>query len=203
MPPCAVAKKKKSDFFYLNLLECRLLAPRITFQKLMQAPRGRQLKIHENIFNVPANVTCTLAMLPQVPSQTATIKINLKRKLQYKSSALSSNVRPHKVDQGTKWLITSSSLYRDEGIVFDKDWVDKYNIEIAQNKIHNNDGLQSESGDKNAHSNSSSDKLDNNVLSEGEAEILVCVTDTMFTATDFLEDSEWQNILNIAPTQGN
>ena len=99
----------------------------------MQAPRGRQLKIHENIVNVPANVTCTLTMLPQVPSQTATIKINLKRKLQYKSSALSSNVRPHKVVQGTKWLITNSSLYRDEGIVFDKDWVDKYNIEIAQN----------------------------------------------------------------------
>ena len=55
----------------------------------------------------------------------------------------------------------------------------------------------SESGDKNAHSNSSSDKLDNNELSEGEAEILVCVTDTMLTATDFLEDSEWQNILNM------
>ena len=47
----------------------------------MQAPRGRQLKIHENIVNVPANVTCTLTMLPQVPSQTATIKIILKRKL--------------------------------------------------------------------------------------------------------------------------
>ena len=60
MPPCAVSKRKKPDFFYLNLLECRLLAPRITFQKLMQAPRGRQLKIHENIVNVPANVTCHL-----------------------------------------------------------------------------------------------------------------------------------------------
>ena len=113
------------------------------------------------------------------------------------------NVRPNKVVQGAKWLITYSSLYRDEGIVFDKDWVDKYNIEIAQNEIHNNDGLQSELGDKNAHSNSSSEKLDNNELSEGEAEILVCVTDTMLTATDFLEDSEWQNILNIAPTEGN
>ena len=114
----------------------------------------------------------------------------------------------HLVIQLTTMLVhflvkKSNSLYRDEGIVFDKDWVDKYNIEIAQNEIHNNDGLQSELGDKNAHSNSSSEKLDNNELSEGEAEILVCVTDTMLTATDFLEDSEWQNILNIAPTQGN
>ena len=31
----------------------------------------------------------------------------------------------------------------------------------------------------------------------------MCVTDTMLTATDFLEDGEWQNILNIAPTEGN
>lgn len=43
----------------INELECRLLAPRIAFQKLMQAPRGRQLKIHGNIVNVPADVTHT------------------------------------------------------------------------------------------------------------------------------------------------
>ena len=37
----------KPDFFDLNKLECRLLAPRLAFQKLMQAPRGNQLKIKE------------------------------------------------------------------------------------------------------------------------------------------------------------
>ena len=50
VPPCSVANGMafpvKPDFFDLNELECRLLAPRIAFQKLMQAPRGRQLKIH-------------------------------------------------------------------------------------------------------------------------------------------------------------
>ena len=30
----------KPEFFDLNELECRLLAPRLAFQKLMQAPRG-------------------------------------------------------------------------------------------------------------------------------------------------------------------
>ena len=29
------------------------------------------------------------------------------------------------------------------------------------------------------------------------------VTDTMFTATDFLEDNEKQHILNVAPAEGN
>ena len=81
----------KPDFFDLNELECTLLAPRIAFQKLMQAPRGRQLKIHGNIVNVPADVTHTVSILSRLQNQTATIKVNLKRMLKYKSSALSLN----------------------------------------------------------------------------------------------------------------
>lgn len=79
----------KPDFFDLSELECRLLALRIAFQKLMQAPRGRQLKIHGNIVNVPADVTHTVIILPRLQNQTATIKVNLKRMLKYKSSASS------------------------------------------------------------------------------------------------------------------
>ena len=113
VPPCAAANgmvfPNKPDFFDLN--ECRLLAPRIAFQKLMQAPRGQQMKIHGNVVNVPADVNNTVSVLPRLQSQNATIKINLKRKLHYKSSALSLNVRPHKVIQTAQWLISNSSLY--------------------------------------------------------------------------------------------
>ena len=98
LPPYAIANgmgfPMKPEFFDLNELECRLLAPRIAFQKLMQVPRGRQLKIHGNIVNVPADFAHTVTMLPRLHSETATIKVNLKRKLQYKSSVLSLNVRP-------------------------------------------------------------------------------------------------------------
>ena len=45
--------------------------------------------------------------------KTETIKVNLKRKLQYKSSALSLNIRPHKVVQAAQWLMNNSSLYKD------------------------------------------------------------------------------------------
>ena len=41
----------------------------------MQAPRGRQLKIHGNIVNVPTDVTHTVSMLPRLPSETGTIKV--------------------------------------------------------------------------------------------------------------------------------
>ena len=116
---------EKPDFFDLNELECRLLAPRIAFQKLMQAPRANQLKIHGHDVNVPADVSNTVRMLPRLQSQTATIKINLKRKLQYNSSALSLYVRTYKVVEAADWLINNSSLYKDEGIVLDTSWINK------------------------------------------------------------------------------
>ena len=88
VPPCAAVNgmqfPPKPSFFDLNELECRLLAPRLAFQKLMEAPRGQQLKIHGNIVNVPADVANTVSSLPRLPNETGTIKVNLKRKLQYK-----------------------------------------------------------------------------------------------------------------------
>ena len=103
----------------------------------MQAPRGRQLKIHGNIVNVPTEVTHTASMLPRLPSETGTIKVNLKRKLQYKSSALSLNVRPHKVVEAADWLMTNSSLYKDEGISFNPQWVNQYNEVVLHENVDN------------------------------------------------------------------
>ena len=195
----------KPHFFDLNELECRLLAPRIAFQKLMQAPRGRQVKIHGNIVNVPADITHTVSMLRRLQSEASTIKINLKRKLQYNSSALSLNVRPHKVVQAVKWLTANSSLYKDEGIHFNNEWIDKYMSEIAHDEINENDNTsQSELIEENGNTDIHSDILDNrDELSDDEAQIPAGVTDAMFTATDFLEDNERQNILNVAPAEGN
>ena len=60
VPPCAVTDgikfPPKPEFFYLNELECRLIAPRLAFQKIMQAPRGKQFKINGNVVNVPVDV---------------------------------------------------------------------------------------------------------------------------------------------------
>lgn len=68
VPPCAAVNgmkfPNKPAFFDLNELEYRLLAPRLAFQKLMQAPRGKQFKINGNIVNVPADVTNSVSLLP-------------------------------------------------------------------------------------------------------------------------------------------
>ena len=102
-------------------MECRLVATRLAFLKLLQAPRGKQLKISGNVVNVPADITDTVHILPRVESACGTIKVQLKRKLKYKSSALSLNVRPHKVFQAAKWLSLNSSLYKEEGITFNEE----------------------------------------------------------------------------------
>ena len=62
------------------------------------------------ILYVPRDVTNTVSVLPRLPGETGTIKVNLKRNSRYKSSVTSFNVRPHKVGEAALWLIISNSL---------------------------------------------------------------------------------------------
>ena len=59
-----------------------MLVPRLAFQKLLQAPRGNQFKIKGNVLNVPADVNNTVSMLPWLPKEIGTIKVQLKRRLE-------------------------------------------------------------------------------------------------------------------------
>ena len=193
IPPCAIANGlkflEKPDFFDLNELECRLVAPWLAFQKIVQAPRGGQLKITGNVVNVPADVCDTINMLPRLPQDTDTIKVQLKRRLQYKSSALSLNVRPNKVMQAAAWLVNTSNLYREQGITFDQDWLANFDPTVP------NEDCDSEGTIDPA--NSEDD------WSEDETEIPAGVTDTMLTPPDFVDDDERQHIYNVAPAETN
>ena len=185
------------SFFDLNELECRLIAPRLAFQKIMQAPRGNQLKINGNVVNVPADVINTVNLLPRLPEQSGTIKVQLKRRLQYKSSALSLNIRPHKVLQAANWLASNSTLYQEQGITFNRDWeinFDQTN-EFNETIIHTNENTDNE--------NLSNFTDENDEFSEDEAEIPAGVTDSTLTPPDFVDDNEREHILNVAPGEGN
>lgn len=90
--------------------------------------------------------------------------------------------------------MSNSALYKDEGIVFNEDWANTYVTEVAQlenddNEMECNDNL--------------SENLNNQNESEDVQQIPAGVADTLFTATDFLEDNERQNILNVASGEGN
>ena len=69
-----------------------------------------------------------------MPNEACTIKADLKGKLQYKSSVLSLNVRPHKVVQTAKWLINNSALYK-EGIALCEKWQSSQESDF-DNSVH-------------------------------------------------------------------
>ena len=140
-----------------------------------------------------------------LPSETSTIKVNLKRRLQYKSSALSLNVRPHKVAEGAKWLVSNGNLYKEEGITFNDSWLEgSSNVSLVDDSNEFSEIVESNAADKDCSTTdcqtqqTSSDNIDNkDDWSEDEVEIPAGVTDTMLTAPDF------EYILNIAPGEGN
>ncbi len=164
----------------LDELECRLIAPRLAFQKIFQAPRGDQLKITGNVVNVN--------MFPRLSHETGTIKVQLKQRLQYKSSALSLNIRPRKVVQAAAWLINTSSLYQEQGITLDENWIASIESESIP-RDHNNN-----SNGPNDQTNSVSPEDD---WSEDEVEIPAGITDSMLTAPHFVDDNKRQPIYNL------
>ena len=204
IPPCAAKNgmsfPARPDFFDLNELECRILAPRLAFQKLLQAPRGNQFKIKGNVVNVSADVNNTVNVLPRLPQESGTIKVQLKRRLEYKSSALSLNVRPNKILQAANWLATNSILYREQGISFSTDRATSYSTNLTQNECKTGDVSQP---NEQIPVNGSEDINQLDDWTEDDAEIPGGVTDTMLTAVDFLEDNERAQIYNIAPGEGN
>ena len=169
-------------FFYLNELECRLIAPRLAFQNIYQAPRGGQLEITGNVVNVPADVNSTVNMLPRLADDTCTIKVQLKRRLQYKSSALSLKIRPNKVMQAAAWLVNTSPLYQDQGITIDENWLRE--VQNSQNETTISSAISNETD---------SETIENSVedeCSKDETEIPAGVTDTMLTPPDYVDNSE-------------
>ena len=113
---------KKPSWMKLNDLEWRLLAPRLVFMKIHQAPRGRQYKIEGNVVNVVADVSNTVTSLPRLPSQNLAIPIKLKRRIRYHRHAYSQNVRPNLLWKVAKWLAKYSPLYEEMNMNLTPQW---------------------------------------------------------------------------------
>ncbi|XP_078349889.1 uncharacterized protein LOC144634728 [Oculina patagonica] len=220
VPPCAVQNKmnfpSKPDHLDLTELEWRLVSPRLIFQKIHEAARGKQFKIHANIVNVPADVVNTVTILPRLSSETETIKVQLKRKLKYKNYVLSQNIRPSKVFEAAEWLTENGVLYQQEGIKLNPDWNDLFTGCKENDTINDRPCCSSSNvADMNAPV-ASNESLNNNVesLSQNrekedswnevdESEMCAGTLDTMLTSPDFVEDCEREKVLNFAPGESN
>ena len=128
IPRCSKVNKMsfplKPEELDLSELESRLFSPRLVFEKLYKAPRGKQMKIIGNVVNVPANVVNTVHVLPRLSNESGIIKVQLKRKLKYKSYMLSENIRPDKEFKAAKWLTENGRLFQKEKIVLNEQWSD-------------------------------------------------------------------------------
>ncbi|KAJ8043331.1 hypothetical protein HOLleu_10366 [Holothuria leucospilota] len=89
--------------------------------QIRELPRRRQLNLKGNVVNVPV-VSSTCSLLPRSLDETMTIPVKFKRKLSFKHSVQSENIRPKKVIDAAQWLVANSQLYKNENVVIHQHW---------------------------------------------------------------------------------
>ena len=109
---------KKPPELELNVLEEFLAAPLSAFMRIRSLPVcgitacGQKLMIG-NVVHVPNDIGTTLKTLPRMLSDMDTIPVNIKRKKSYKSNVFSEFIRPNKVIDAVKYLVTNSEMYKE------------------------------------------------------------------------------------------
>jgi len=102
------------------------------------------------------------------------------------------------------WLLNNSSLYQEEGVALNQNWIANTSnvlLDECDNDQPEDPSQDIDNGLTATNQRQSLNKEDD--WSEDEAEIPAGVTDTMLTATDFLDDAERQYVVNVAPGDGN
>lgn len=84
--------------------------------------------------NVPADVNNTVNMLPRLPQESGTIKVQFKRRLRSNSSASSLNVRRNEILQAANWIATNSILRTKQGISFSTNRATSYSTNFSQSE---------------------------------------------------------------------
>ena len=206
----------KIDVLDLQVLEERLIALRIPFMQIRELPRGSQLSMKGAVVNVPTDVQTTVNSLPRTQSMMETIPIKLKRRLVYKTSTCTQNVRPARVIKALQYLLENSDLYKDANITIDDTWKDTFTTEKSlsedqQNMIdshanlQNNENIRQDENNNDVEPNDSehnikqvnNDDSEDDGFEEKENEPEGNV-DTLLDDIDF----STSNILSFAPGEG-
>ena len=136
----------KPSVLDLTPLEERLISPQIPLMQICELPRGGQLCIHGNVVNAPSDVNSTVHTLPRLINESQTIPIKLKRRLRYKHHYQFQNVRPNKVLEVAKHLVSTSELFKSEGIKVRDAWQNTVTTQVKENdewdKFLNNDNIK-------------------------------------------------------------
>ena len=225
LPRCSKANgmnfPDKPSVLDLTPLEERLLSPRIPFMQIRELPRGGQLSIHGNVVNVPSDVNSTVHTLPRLISESQTIPIKFKRRLSYKHHYQFQNVRPRKVLEAVKYLVSTSELYKTEGIEVRDPWQNSVTTQAEENdewdEFLNNENIIKDSEKDNQNIENNNYDMDNSGSINSETidydghdddgdwcevdERPSGVSDTLLQQPEIAENSD--NIISFAPGEGN
>ena len=76
-----------------------------------------------NVVNVPVDVAPTVQTLPRTLSNTETLVVKYKQKLEYKKCEFWENIHPSAVWKATRYLFQNSNIYKNENIQLNTDWL--------------------------------------------------------------------------------
>jgi len=82
--------------------------------QIRESTVGKQLRIHDNVVCIPADITTTVNMLPRTSSYFETIAVQLKRRSQYQHPHLTSNVRPTFIREIGTYLVEHGELFKQQ-----------------------------------------------------------------------------------------
>ena len=109
-----------TEFQLYGMEEC-IICPRLLFFQMRTHFMGG--RVLGNVVNVPVDVAPTVQILQRTLSDTETLVVKYKRKLEYKKCEFWENIQPSAVWKATHYLLQNSNLYKNENIQLNTDWL--------------------------------------------------------------------------------
>ena len=110
----------------------------MAFMLIHQLFPGGQFSLEGGICHLPIEIGKIVNILPRTYSEFETIAVKLKRRLCYKNSVFSENIRPHKIIEALKYLINTSDLYKDHNVNINYEWLKLFNNNKNKNDTKKN-----------------------------------------------------------------
>jgi hypothetical protein len=106
----------------LTTLEERMCALRIPFMQIRSLGVDGQCGLRGNVVHIENDLDLSVAVLPRTEDESAVIPVGLVRHLDHQHPYIFQEIRPAKVYQAAKYLLTTP-IYKEEGATLSVDWM--------------------------------------------------------------------------------
>ena len=106
-------------------LEERCLSPVMLYMTIRQLPIGGQFSLKGGVCHVPIEVSEIVDKLPRTLDESQTVYVKIKRRMVYKHTVISENIRPMKILAALDYLTKNSELFKNLNITIDNTWIER------------------------------------------------------------------------------